>query len=112
MDPQEGLPLFFPSFPSLLSQSSYFWPLGMVVPSRDFVCCSNTSLGKRSGDPSHITCPYSPKCVEGVFLGSSHRQATPKQPQKQSIWGCAQHRMVAMVMILAKDIEEETLVES
>jgi hypothetical protein len=46
------------------------------------------------------------------ILGSSHRQATPKQPQKQSIWGCAQYRMVAMVMVLAKDIEEETLIES
>jgi hypothetical protein len=25
-------PLFFPSSPRLLSQSSYFWPLGMVAP--------------------------------------------------------------------------------
>jgi hypothetical protein len=46
--------LTFPSVPSsiypssprplLLSQSSYFWPLGMMAPLRDLACCSSCSL--------------------------------------------------------------------
>ena len=41
-------PLFSPStpWPLLLSQSSYFWPLGMVAPLRNLACSSCSTVAR------------------------------------------------------------------
>jgi hypothetical protein len=90
--------LFSPSVPRpvLFSQSSYFCPLGMVVPTSDLAALSNSSF-----EPPKL---YSPDCVEGAFYelrpngvlgspygsGSSHPEWCVRSEMTSCIFGVLQ----------------------